>query len=63
MRTLLLLAACIVAGRCLQSIDTVDPIVRFPPDDLDMDGYFGYSVVIHQLADSSDFADSLQNTV
>lgn len=61
-RTLLLLAAYIAASRCLESIDLMQPIVRTPPNGLNGDAYFGYSVVLHQVASSSGFDQNLQNT-
>lgn len=61
-RTLLLLAAYIAASRCLESIDLKQPIVRTPPNDINDDAYFGYSVVLHQVDSSSDFDQSLDNT-
>ena len=61
-RTLLLLAACIAAGQCLQNIDLQEPIVRQAPSELNDEGYFGYSMVLHEKVLSSGFDSSLQNT-
>lgn len=61
-RTLLLLAACIVASKCIENIDLQEPIVRTAPDGLNEDGYFGYSIVLHQKQVSSGFTQNLQNT-
>ena len=61
-RTLLLLAACIVANRCIENIDLQQPIVRMAPEELNDEGYFGYSLVFHQKVVADEFLDSLQNT-
>ncbi|CAI8001605.1 Integrin alpha-V [Geodia barretti] len=61
-RTLLLLAACLAAAQCIKNIDLQQPIVRLAPDELNDEGYFGYSLVLHQKVDSTGFSASLDNT-
>nr|CAA65943.1 integrin [Geodia cydonium] len=61
-RTLLLLAACLAAAHCIKNIDLQQPIVRTAPEELNKDGYFGYSLVLHQKVVSTGFEQSLQNT-
>jgi integrin alpha 8 len=61
-RTLLLFAACLAAAQCIKNIDLQQPIVRQAPSELNDEGYFGYSLVLHQKVESTGFSDSLANT-
>jgi hypothetical protein len=61
-RSLLLLAACVAACQCIENIDLQEPIVRLAPSELNDEGYFGFSVVLHQKMRPVGFDQSLQNT-
>ena len=67
MRTfLLVLAAVVVACSAIQNIDLQQPLVRLPPNGLNDEGYFGYSVVLHQKlapANLNSFRESVDNTL
>jgi len=62
-----LLCLCVAAfysGAFAQSVDTKQPIVRSPPSELqDQQGYFGYSMVLHQVvAGATNFQTAVESS-
>ncbi len=51
----------ITAAVCTENIDTREPILRTAPD-AQVRGYFGYSLVLHQVGDASNREQALTNT-
>ena len=46
---LLQLAACVALSMCEGTIDTLEPIYRAAPLNLNAEGYFGHTVVLHHV--------------
>lgn len=61
---LLFLCFCVHDAISLDTIDTVEPIIRSAPSGLDPYGYFGFSTVLHRIDVNglNSFSDYLENT-
>lgn len=51
----------IASSSCVSNIDTQEPIRRVTPD-LQDNGFFGYSLVLHQVAVPGNRDEALANT-
>ena len=61
---LCLFLAAFCSDTLAQNVDTLQPIIRSPPGGLqDQRSYFGYSLVLHQVATgASDFQTAVENS-
>ena len=61
----LLLVLAVMFGRAssVANIDTLEPIIRVSPDVSSNEDWFGYSIALHQLQDSTVLAGDFEATL